>query len=390
MQVSKWQLFYLSMLSMLGFIATDMYLPAFTLMEASFSTGPELIAFSLTVFLIGMGSGQIMWGVASDRYGHKKTLVCGLALFTLASLGLVFSTEVWQLLSLRFIQAIGVCAPSVIWQAMVIKRYSVKSQQIFSTIMPLVALSPALAPLLGAGLQGYFGWRSIFVALVALGVVLVYVTAFQPKDPIAAPSTSVLKDISSVIKSKVYLGNVMIYAFGSAAFFGYLTGVPVLMGQLGYEAKSIALSFIPQTIAFIVGGWFGKKNVMRYGDSVILPRLLVIFSLAAVLIFIISQMTIDSIFPMLIPFCVIAAVNGGLYPIVVNRALLDASHAPASAAGLQNSVQIGICGIASALVASFASVAQAAIGLVLICCVFFLWAGFWLAGGRSRKTIKER
>lgn len=62
MNVSPLQLFYLAALSMLGFIATDMYLPAFKIMEQDFATGPEQIALSLTVFLVGMASGQLLWG----------------------------------------------------------------------------------------------------------------------------------------------------------------------------------------------------------------------------------------------------------------------------------------------------------------------------------------
>ncbi|KOO10193.1 transporter, partial [Vibrio xuii] len=82
MKISKLQLFYLSALSMLGFIATDMYLPAFKAMEIDFATGPEQIALSLTVFLVGMALGQLLWGLASDKFGHRKTLAAGLLLFT--------------------------------------------------------------------------------------------------------------------------------------------------------------------------------------------------------------------------------------------------------------------------------------------------------------------
>lgn len=54
------------------------------------------------------------------------------------------------LLTLRFVQAVGVCAATVIWQALVTDYYpSQKINRIFATIMPLVGLSPALAPLLG-------------------------------------------------------------------------------------------------------------------------------------------------------------------------------------------------------------------------------------------------
>jgi len=376
MTISKLQLVYLAALSMLGFIATDMYLPAFKAMEIDFATGPEYIALSLTVFLVGMAVGQLLWGLASDKFGHRNTLATGLALFTVASFGLAFSDQVWQLLSLRFVQAIGVCAPAVIWQAMVIKRYSSQSQQIFATIMPLVALSPALAPQLGVLLADSFGWHSIFVALTVMGVLLVAVTMAQKDQPDQPKSTSVSADIKALLRSKTYLGNVLMFATASAAFFAYLTGMPEIMAQLGYEAKDIGLSFIPQTIAFMLGGYLGKVSVKKYGDEKVLRQLIGLFSVASLLIFIASQWTLTSIWPILAPFCLIAVANGALYPIVVNRALASAQQSPATAAGLQNSLQICVSSLSSALVAAMASQAQMVTGIAIVICMGGLWIGY--------------
>ncbi|EKO5200769.1 Bcr/CflA family multidrug efflux MFS transporter [Vibrio vulnificus] len=376
MNISKLQLVYLAALSMLGFVATDMYLPAFKAMEIDFMTGPEQIALSLTVFLVGMAVGQLLWGLASDKFGHRNTLAAGLALFTLASLGLAFSDQVWQLLSLRFVQAIGVCAPAVIWQAMVIKRYSSSSQQIFATIMPLVALSPALAPQLGVVLADSFGWHSIFVALTVLGLILVAATMAQPSVANEPKQSSVTSDIKHLLSSKTYLGNVMMFATASAAFFAYLTGMPEIMAQLGYDAKDIGMSFVPQTIAFMVGGYLGKVGVRKFGDEKVLRQLIGLFSVAALLIFIASQWQLTSIWPILAPFCLIAVANGALYPIVVNRALASAKQSPATAAGLQNSLQITVSSLSSALVAALASQAQAVTGMAIVLCMGGLWIGY--------------
>lgn len=376
MKISKLQLFYLATLSMLGFIATDMYLPAFKAMEIDFATGPEQIALSLTIFLVGMAIGQLIWGLASDKFGHRNTLAAGLVLFTIASLGLAFADLVWQLLTLRFIQAIGVCAPAVIWQAMVIQRYSSQSQQIFATIMPLVALSPALAPQLGVLLAESFGWPSIFVALTVIGMALITATMAQDNKKAEIKQTSIAADIKALLASKAYLGNVLIYATASAAFFAYLTGMPEIMAQLGYSTKDIGLSFIPQTIAFMLGGYLGKVAVKKFGDERVLRHLIGLFSVASLLIFIASQWQLESIWPILTPFCLIAVANGALYPIVVNRALANAKQAPATAAGLQNSLQICISSLSSALVASMASQAQMVIGIAIIICTAGLWFGF--------------
>ncbi|USD65308.1 purine nucleoside transporter PunC [Vibrio sp. SCSIO 43136] len=374
------QLFYLACLSMLGFVATDMYLPAFKAMQTDFATGPEAIALSLSVFLAGLASGQFLWGLASDKFGHRNTLAVGLTIFTLASFGLAFSEQVWQLLSLRFIQAIGVCAPAVIWQAMVIQRYEGKtSQQIFATLMPLVALSPALAPQLGVVLLNQLGWNSIFITLTLVGLALVIATMMQPKTQVEAKTTSVKQDVSALLKSKTYLGNVMMFAMASASFFAYLTGMPEIMAQLGYNAQEIGMSFIPQTIAFMTGGYLGKRLVAKYGDEKILKHLLALFSVASLLVFMATQWELTSIIPLLAPFCFIAVANGAIYPIVVNRALSSAKQSPATAAGLQNSLQVSASGLASALVAAFASQALPVTGFAILICLVGLWVGYVLA-----------
>ncbi|MHC6525886.1 purine nucleoside transporter PunC [Vibrio sp. V39_P1S14PM300] len=386
MKVSKLQLFYLAALSMLAFVATDMYLPAFKAMETDFATGPEQIALSLTVFLIGMASGQLLWGLASDKFGHRNTLFSGMLVFTLASLGLAFCDQVWQLLTLRFVQAIGVCAPAVIWQAMVIKRYDASTrQQLFATIMPLVALSPALAPQLGVVLTNQFNWQSIFVCLTLVGVVLAAATLAQSKETVAVKQTSMGTDIKALLHSKSYLGNVMMYATASAAFFAYLTGMPEIMAKLGYDAKDIGLSFIPQTIAFIAGGYLGKVAVKKFGDEKILKQLLGLFSVASLLVFIASQWQLSSIWPILAPFCLLAVANGAMYPIVVNRALSSAKQSPATAAGLQNSLQICVSSLASALVAAMASQAQMVTGIAILICMGGLWLGYVISNRALRQ-----
>ncbi len=385
MKISKLQLIYLALLSMLGFVATDMYLPAFKEMENYFGTGPELIALSLTIFLVGMAVGQLLWGLASDKFGHRNTLTAGLTLFTAASFGLVFADQIWQLLVLRFLQAIGVCAPAVIWQAMVIKRYSQQSQQIFASIMPLVALSPALAPQLGVLLADNFGWHSIFVVLTLIGIALIAATMAQHNEKIETKNTSISSDIKTLLSSKAYLGNVIMYATASAAFFAYLTGMPEIMAQLGYSAKDIGLSFIPQTIAFMVGGYLGKVAVKKLGDEKVLRHLIGLFSVASLLIFVASQWQLESIWPILTPFCLIAIANGALYPVVVNRALANAKQAPATAAGLQNSLQICVSSLSSALVAAMASQAQMVTGIAIIICMVGLWAGYVISNKQLAK-----
>ena len=53
---------YLSLLSMLGFLSTDIYLPAFSALEASLNSSPNMIAVSLSLFVVGVALGQLFFG----------------------------------------------------------------------------------------------------------------------------------------------------------------------------------------------------------------------------------------------------------------------------------------------------------------------------------------
>src|SRR5690554_1873241 len=162
-------LIYLALLSIIGFLATDMYLPAFDAMRSDLETTKNYIGASLTLFLGGFAIGQLIWGPISDKYGKPKAILLGLSIFVISSAGIFFTENVFMLLALRILQALGGCAAAVSWQALVIERYPEnETNKVFASIMPLVALSPALAPLLGVWILQHFGWRYIFIILAII------------------------------------------------------------------------------------------------------------------------------------------------------------------------------------------------------------------------------
>ena len=243
MQPGKRFLVWLAGLSVLGFLATDMYLPAFAAIQADLQTPASAVSASLSLFLAGFAAAQLLWGPLSDRYGRKPVLLIGLTIFALGSLGMLWVENAATLLVLRFVQAVGVCAAAVIWQALVTDYYpSQKVNRIFATIMPLVGLSPALAPLLGSWLLVHFSWQAIFATLFAITVVLI-LPIFWLKPTTKAPNNS--QDgltFTDLLRSKTYRGNVLIYAACSASFFAWLTGSPFILSEMGYSPAVIGLS----------------------------------------------------------------------------------------------------------------------------------------------------
>ncbi|MGF1864984.1 Bcr/CflA family multidrug efflux MFS transporter [Enterovibrio norvegicus] len=383
-------------LSMLGFLATDMYLPAFENIRLEMGTTQSMIGLSLTVFLLGMALGQVVYGPLSDRIGRIKVLVGGMALFTAATVACFLSDSIEVFLAARFVQALGACSASVIWQAIVIDRYDSKtSQRVFATVMPLVALSPALAPLAGAALESHFGWRSIFIALVGLGVLLVVTTLRQEESAPAIDTNEkmgakLVSDYKHIVSSRKFVGNMLIFAGCSAAFFAWLTGSPFVMTEMGYSGADIGMSYVPQTIAFIVGGYSCRTLLNKYDGSVLLPWYVGLFIASVSAIFVVSwQSDVSTIMPVLIPFCFLAVANGAIYPIVVNKALEDFKHCSATAAGLLNFLQTMICFVASGIVSALAVSGLLTVSAVMMGAAASVALGLALSWNGNRATLEE-
>ncbi|AJA69559.1 hypothetical protein HMPREF9713_01556 [Myroides odoratimimus CCUG 12700] len=350
-------LVYLVGLSIIGFLATDMYLPAFDKMRIDLDTTKSNISATLSLFLAGYAIAQLMWGPISDKVGKPKTIIIGLSIFTISSLAIFFTDSVIVFIVLRLIQAIGVCAAAVSWQALVIEKYpSSETNKVFASIMPLVALSPALAPLLGVYLLDHFGWRSIFITLAIISVLLILYTFTIKEEKKVEETVQVeAKSISyfEILKSKKYVGNVLIYALCSAAFFAWLTGSPFFLKEMGYNESEIGFSFVPQTIAFLVGGFGYRTLSSRVNGDVLMPFFIALFVIAISSLTALAVFTTPTLTTLLIPFCLMAFVNGASYPIVVSEALKLYPNNSGKAAALQNTIQLGMCFIASSIVSLF-------------------------------------
>lgn len=352
-QPGKGFLVWLAGLSVLGFLATDMYLPAFSAIQQDLNTSAASVSASLSVFLAGFALGQLFWGPVSDRYGRKPVLLSGLAIFAVGCLGMLWVEDATLMLALRFVQAIGVCAAAVTWQAMVTDYYPAqRTNRIFATIMPLVGLSPALAPLLGSWLLAHFDWQAIFATLFAITVLLM-LPALRLK-PVSRPDSSTQKKLTflALLRSREYSGNVLIYAACSASFFAWLTGSPFILHDMGYGPTAIGLSYVPQTIAFLIGGYGCRAALQKWQGQQLLPWLLVVFAISVAATWLVGLQQDVSIVALMAPFCVMAIVNGAIYPIVVAQALRPFPQATGRAAALQNTLQLGLCFLTSLLVST--------------------------------------
>lgn len=275
-QPGKGFLVWLAGLSVLGFLATDMYLPAFAAMQQDLNTSAASISASLSLFLAGFALGQLFWGPLSDRYGRKPVLLSGTAIFAAGCLGMLWVHNATLMLALRFLQAIGVCAAAVT---------AGDGRRLLSC--------PAHEPHLR---HHYAAGRTVAGAGPAAGQLAAGAlrVASHLRHPVrhhsaadaACPAPEGSREVSSsdaakitflaLLRSREYSGNVLIYAACSASFFARAYRFTFILHEMGYGPTAIGLSYIPQTIAFLVGGYGCRALLQKWSGQQMLPWLLVI------------------------------------------------------------------------------------------------------------------
>ena len=354
MQHPKLFFVYLALLSMLGFLATDMYLPAFTAMQEYLLTSANMVSASLSLFLAGFCCAQLFWGPLSDKIGRRTVLAYGLTVFTLSCLAVVWITDARILLLLRFLQACGVCAAAVCWQSLVLDHFpKEKAHKMFAAIMPLVALSPALAPLIGAWLITHFDWQAIFATLTLISAILLGLTFYLlPSSQAQAPTVAGRLTYKTLLSQPQFTGNIIIYAACSASFFAWLTGSPFIMGQLGLSPSEIGLSYIPQTVTFLIGGFGCRALLNRFNGEQLLPWLLFVYLVSVSALLVVGLWMTPTLSRLLVPFSMMAMANGAIYPIVVSKALKTFPQHSGKAASVQNFTQLALCFLYSLWVSS--------------------------------------
>jgi DHA1 family bicyclomycin/chloramphenicol resistance-like MFS transporter len=182
-------LWLLAMLTFTGTLAMHIFVPALPIAAADLGAGFSAMQMTISLYILGLAMGQIIYGPVSDRFGRRPALMAGLAIYVAASVACLMARDANVLIVARLFQALGGSAGLALGRAIVRDTSGETDAARRLALMNLmVTLGPALAPLLGGLLAGDAGWRSIFVLLCALGVVNFALTwRLLPETSAASP-----------------------------------------------------------------------------------------------------------------------------------------------------------------------------------------------------------
>ncbi|WP_029109895.1 multidrug effflux MFS transporter [Mycobacterium sp. URHD0025] len=279
----------LALLTAVAPLSIDMYLPAFPAMAEEFGTSASAVQFTLTAFMVGLASGQLIIGPLSDRFGRRPLMLAGTLVCVLAGVACALAPNIALLTAFRFVQGFSGAAGVVLSRAVVADRaHGAVAARAFSLMMIINGAAPVLAPLIGGSLMGIIGWRGIFWILAGLAVamfvgVLAVLPETHPTDRRHTGGvTAMLRDARSVLTNRGYLGYTLAFAFGFTVMFAYISASPfVLQNVLGLSPLHYSFAFAANAAGIVIVNTVNARIVGRFGQRRLLHLgigLLVLFS----------------------------------------------------------------------------------------------------------------
>ncbi len=380
-------------LTAIGPFSMQIIIPAIPGLEHAFGVPAASAQLTLTVYLIGVAAGQLLYGPLSDRYGRRPMAIAGLVVFLAASVLGTLATTIGGLVAARALQAIGACSGMVLARAMIRDCYPRdRAASVMAYVFMGMTVAPMVAPIIGALLDEALGWRALIAVPGLLGLLLfAAVVARLPETLRHEPGAS-RAGFGTVVEASlillrtpafgVYAG---CFAASSAVFFAFIGGSPfVVVRGLGLPTTAYGIAFMLLSIAYAAGNFVTARLAVRLGAIKLLSWGTGLTFLSAALALALVAFLPPHILSLFGPAMLMAFGNGIAQANAMAAAVSVRPQSAGAASGLSGAIQMSAGAVATVAVAAVetgSGVPTAALMLAFAtACQVILWSGRGIAG----------
>jgi MFS transporter, DHA1 family, multidrug resistance protein len=278
-------------------LSIDNLLPAFVPIRQAFGVAnANDLQLIVTVYMLGSGAMQIVYGSLSDAVGRRPALLTGLVVYTVGSAIGLFASSYAMLLGGRLVQGMGAAAVQVLAMAIIRDRHSGREMaQVLSLVFMVFILVPVVAPAIGSLLIGLAGWRAVFASMLVMAAAVAawfalrmpetlhreHRRAFRAADVMAAIRVTLAQrtSVGYGLAVTLMMGSLMTYVSSSQQIFE--TEVYGLGAKFPLAFGGIAASMF---VAFFVNSRLAGRHGLRRLSHVCL----LLFAATSVVVFLVA------------------------------------------------------------------------------------------------------
>lgn len=252
---------FLTALTAVGPLSTDLYLPAMPAMGAAFAVSVAEVQATLSVYMVGFAASQLVAGPLSDRFGRRPVMLGGLALYLAAGTVCLFAPEIGILIAGRFFQALGACCGAVLARAVVRDLYEPEdSVRIMAALGAAMAIAPAIGPVLGGWILVRFGWKAEFAVMVGFAAAILAVTfswlretnSFRGQASLSP--RAILGNFAVLARDRRFLAYALTMGLVFGGMFAFISGSPfVIIGILKVPPQRFGFAFVCMVTGLLTG-----------------------------------------------------------------------------------------------------------------------------------------
>lgn len=285
----------LGLLTGVAALSIDMSLPAIPEMVRELATNMSLGQQVISLFMIGVGLGQLPAGFLSDRYGRLPVLTVGVITYTLASVVTSAGNQIEIVLAARFFQGLGASVGMVITRAIVRDIASGKQlARLMSVMIMIFTATPMLAPIIGSYLTSMYGWRANYIAMAAFGFIMILCTStvlHETHSPTREHRIvhQLVLSLREFFSHRQSVFGTLLVMLAAAGFISMITtSAALIIDVFGVPVQYFGYIFALSGIGILLGSTLNRTMLRRYSTLQMTGVGAAITGIAAVQLFIIA------------------------------------------------------------------------------------------------------
>lgn len=245
----------------IGQLSMGLVMPSLPWIAKDFSISLDQAQLLVSIYLLGFGPSQFIYGPISDALGRKKVLLTGLLIAMSGLVMIIFASDTFVGMVMgRFLQGLGTGCCAVLARASTRDRFSGSELPVaLSYIAMAASITPLIAPVIGGFINFHFGWSMVFISLLGYVSIAWVIFAFRftetiPKRSSIPSAKSMLRQYRDLLSTRYFMSFASISWLNFSLMITTVSVMPFIMqDQIGMTSDEYAMWALIPALGMLVG-----------------------------------------------------------------------------------------------------------------------------------------